>query len=188
MFFAVFNDNRIDLLIKKAKRGDETAFCNLIGDIEPFVFNLALRMMNGNRQDAEDMTQEAFLRVYRSLSTYKENASFKTWALRICKNVCLDELRRRQSRISDTMEIPETIPDSSSVQDEIIAGERRRVLEKAVDSLEERAKALIVLRDINGMSYKDIADVMDMEIGTVKSAINRSRKKLREILEEQNLI
>lgn len=188
MFFAAFNEDPVDLLIKKAKKGDEAAFCNLIGDIEPFVFNLALRMMNGNRQDAEDMTQEAFLRVYRSMGSYRENASFKTWALRICKNVCLDELRRRQSRISDTLEISETIADTASVQDEVLAAERRRALERAVDSLEERAKTLIVLRDINGMSYKAIGEVMGMEIGTVKSAINRSRKKLREILEEQNLI
>ena len=188
MFFAVFNDNTTDLLIKKAKRGDEAAFCTLISDIEPSVFNLALRMMNGDHQDAEDMAQEAFFRVYRSLGTYRENASFKTWALRICKNVCLDELRRRQARISDTTEIPETLSDKTSVQEEVLASERRRLLEQAVDSLEERAKALIVLRDINGMSYKAIAEVMDMEIGTVKSAINRSRKKLRDILEEQNLL
>lgn len=188
MFFAVFNDNTVDLLIKKAKKGDESAFCKLIGDIEPFVFNLALRMMNGNRQDAEDMAQEAFLRVYKSMGTYNEKASFKTWALRICKNVCLDELRRRQSRISDTSEIPETLADGGSVQEEVLAAERRRGLEKAINTMDERTKTLIVLRDINGMSYKDIAVVMDMEVGTVKSAINRSRKKLREILEEQNLI
>ncbi len=188
MFFIAFNESYTNILIKKAKKGDEDAFCTLIHDIEPFVFNFALRMMNGNRQDAEDMAQEAFLRVYRALSGYKENASFKTWALRICKNVCLDEIRRRQSRITACDEIPETVADKSTVQEQVIGAERKRALEAAINSLDERARTLIVLRDINGFSYKAIGEIMDMEIGTVKSALNRARKKLLDIIVEQNLI
>lgn len=188
MFFFAFNESYTDILIKKAKKGDEGAFCALIRDIEPYVFNFALRMMNGNRQDAEDMAQEAFLRVYRALPGYKHNASLKTWALHICKNVCLDEIRRRQSRITITEEIPETVADKRTVQDEVIEGERRRELELAICRLDERSKMLIVLRDINGLSYKTISEIMSMEQGTVKSALNRARKKLRLIIAEQNII
>lgn len=188
MFFIAFNDGHINILISRAKKGDEGAFCTLMGDLEPFVFNLALRLMNGNHQDAEDMAQEAFLRVYKALPGYKENASLKTWVLRICKNVCLDEIRKRKTHISDTEEIPETVADKSTVHEEVMAAERRRALENAINSLDERAKMLIVLRDIKGMSYKEIAEVTELEIGTVKSSLNRSRKKLREIIVEQNLI
>lgn len=188
MFFIAFNESYTNILIKKAKKGDEGAFCALIHDIEPFVFNFALRMMNGNRQDAEDMAQEAFLRVYRALPGYKENASFKTWSLRICKNACLDEIRRRQARITPVEEIPETFADKTLVQEQVIGMERREALKAAISSLDERSKTLIVLRDINGLSYNTIGEIMDMELGTVKSALNRARKKLRDIIVEQNLI
>lgn len=190
MLFFVFNEINTEILIKKAKKGDEAAFCTLVGNIEPFVFNLALRMMNGNRQDAEDMAQEAFLRVYKALPGYKGDASFKTWALRICKNVCLDEIRRRGSRINADEEIPENVPDNTGVgvQEEILAAERRKGLEKAINSLDERAKTLIVMRDINGLSYREIGQLMDLTEGTVKSSLNRARKKLRDIIVEQNLI
>jgi RNA polymerase sigma-70 factor (ECF subfamily) len=187
MLFAVISEKCMDLRIKKAQKGDEKAFCDLIRDIEPLVFNLAYRML-GNRQDAEDMSQEAFLRVYKALPSYRGDASFKNWALRICKNVCLDEIRRRASRISAEGEVPETVADKADVQVEVLATERRKSLETAINSLDDRAKMLIVLRDINGLSYSAIAEITDMELGTVKSAINRARKKLRAIVEEQNLI
>jgi RNA polymerase sigma-70 factor (ECF subfamily) len=100
----------------------------------------------------------------------------------------LDEIRRRASRISAEGEVPETVADKADVQAEVLATERRRSLETAVNNLDDRAKMLIVLRDINGLSYSAIAEITDMELGTVKSAINRARKKLRVIVEEQNLI
>lgn len=188
LFFIAFNDDFTNELINKAKRGSESAFCTLIGSIEPFVYNLALRMMDGSRQDAEDMSQEAFLRVYKALPAYNEKASFRTWALHICKNVCLDEKRRRASRISTQEEINEALPSDISVSEEVMARERKKALKKAIDSLDKRARLLIVMRDINGLSYKELAEMTDMEIGTVKSALNRARKKLREIITEQNLI
>jgi RNA polymerase sigma-70 factor (ECF subfamily) len=187
MIFAVISEKYTDLRIKKAQRGDEKAFCDLVRDMEPLVFNLAYRML-GNRQDAEDMAQEAFLRVYKALPAYRGEASFKNWTMRICKNVCLDELRRRSSRITAEEEIPETIADKTDVQAKVLAGERLRSLEEAINSLDERSKLLIVLRDINGLSYSAIAETMELELGTVKSAINRARKKLRTVVEEQNLL
>lgn len=186
--FLAFNEALVENLIKKAKKGDEAAFCTLVEDMEPFVYNFALRMMNGSHQDAEDMAQEAFLRVYKALTGYKGEASFKTWVLRICKNVCLDEMRKRKARITPVEEIPEIMADSADVQGEIIENERREMLKRAINSLDERAKMLVVLRDINGLSYKEISSIMGLEQGTVKSALNRARKKLREIIGEQNII
>ncbi len=187
LFFLSFNDANIQSLIEKAKKGDEGAFCSLVRDLEPYVYNLALRLMNGNRQDAEDMAQEAFLRVYKALPGYKENSSLKTWTLHICKNVCLDEIRKRKVRINPVDDIPETKADTTDVQEEIISAERRKNLIKAINSLDERAKLLIVMRDINGLSYDEIGQALYMNIGTVKSSLNRARKRLRKILTEQNL-
>lgn len=191
MFFLAlfaFNEAVLENLINKAKKGDESAFCDLVGDMEPLVYNFALRMMNGNHQDAEDMAQEAFLRVYKSLTGYKAEASFKTWVLRICKNVCLDEMRKRSVRVVAGEEVPEVVADSTDVQGEVVDNERREMLKNAINSLEERAKMLIVMRDINGLSYKEISQTTGLEQGTVKSALNRARKKLREIIGEQNII
>lgn len=191
MFFLAlfaFNEAVLENLINKAKKGDESAFCDLVGDMEPLVYNFALRMMNGNHQDAEDMAQEAFLRVYKSLTGYKAEASFKTWVLRICKNVCLDEMRKRSVRVVAGEEVPEVVADSTDVQGEVIDNERREMLKNAINSLEGRAKMLIVMRDINGLSYKEISQITGLEQGTVKSALNRARKKLREIIGEQNII
>lgn len=191
MFFLAlfaFNEAVLENLINKAKKGDESAFCDLVGDMEPLVYNFALRMMNGNHQDAEDMAQEAFLRVYKSLTGYKAEASFKTWVLRICKNVCLDEMRKRSVRVVAGEEVPEVVADSTDVQGEVVDNERREMLKNAINSLEERAKMLIVMRDINGLSYKEISQITGLEQGTVKSALNRARKKLREIIGEQNII
>jgi RNA polymerase sigma-70 factor (ECF subfamily) len=187
MLFAIISEGYTNILIKKAAKGNEDAFCSLIREIEPLVFNLAYNLL-GNRQDAEDMSQEAFLRVYKALPNYRGEASFKNWAMRICKNVCMDEMRRRKVRIQPVGDVPETLADNTDITSQILEDERKQALRTAIDSLDERARTLVIMRDINLMSYKQIAEVMDLEIGTVKSALNRARKKLREIIEEQNLL
>lgn len=182
LLFIVFNDSHTTSLIERAQKGDEAAFCELIEKIQPFVYNLALRMMNGNSQDAEDMSQEAFLRVYKALPKYKEDASLKTWSLRICKNICIDEIRHRTAVELQTDELNELVADKTDVQEQVSAKERRAELVKAINSLDERSRMLIVMRDINGLSYKEICDAAEMNEGTVKSALNRARKKLKEKL------
>lgn len=176
-------------LVKKASQGDAAAFEQLMRAHEGRMYAVALRMC-GNREDALDCTQEAMLRVFRALPNFKGQSSFATWAYRITMNTCLDELRRRKLRMGSSLDAlldsgwaptdEEDTPEKHS-----IASEQRRMLEKAIASLPEDMRAAIVLRDVQGFSYDEIAKILEANVGTIKSRISRGREKLREILLRQ---
>lgn len=178
-------------LLKKAKSGDVEAFEKLIEEHQGKVFNIAYRMI-GNFDDAHDMAQEVFIRVYRSLATFKEQASFSTWIYRITKNVCLDELRKRKNKnilyIDEDIKLDEgDISRQLESQDETpeIQLERKELkstIKKAIDALQHDHRLVVILRDIQGFSYEEISKILDCPEGTVKSRINRARKSLRDIL------
>ena len=148
------------------------------------MYAVALRMC-GNREDAQDCMQEAMIRIYRAISTFKGQSSFATWVYRITMNSCLDELRRRKARTSTSLDA--MLENGFSPSDETDTPERhslqadqRRLLEKAIAALPEDMRSAIVLRDIQGCSYDEIAEVLDTNVGTIKSRISRGREKLRE--------
>ncbi len=176
-------------LIKRAGRGDAYAFEQLMTAQESRMYAVALRMC-GNREDAQDCLQEAMLRVYRAISGFKGQSSFSTWVYRITMNSCLDELRRRKSRMATSLDaLLETgfapSDESDTPEQNSLRSEQRRVLEKAIAGLPEDMRAAIVLRDIQGCSYDEIAQTLDANVGTIKSRISRGREKLRAVLSEQ---
>lgn len=176
-------------LIHRAGRGDAYAFEQLMAAHENKMYAVALRMC-GNREDAQDCLQEAMIRVYRAISGFKGQSSFSTWVYRITMNSCLDELRRRKSRTATSLDamlengfMPSDegdTPEQSSLR-----AEQRRAMEKAIANLPEDMRSAIVLRDIQGCSYDEIARVLDTNVGTIKSRISRGREKLRSVLMEQ---
>ena len=173
-------------LIKRARTGNGDAFEQLMAVHERRKYAVSLRMC-GNREDAQDCLQEAMIRIFKALPGFKYQSAFGTWAYRITMNTCLDELRRRKSRAgvsldalldngwspSDPSEVPE---------DHAVRSEQRRTLEAAIASLHEDMRAAIVLRDVQGFSYEEIAKILDTNIGTIKSRISRGREKLRDDL------
>lgn len=173
-------------LIEKAGRGDAYAFEQLISAHENKMYAVALRMC-GNREDAQDCLQEAMLRVYRAMAGFKGQSSFSTWVYRITMNSCLDELRRRKSRTATSLDAmlengfapsdEGDTPEQSSLR-----SEQRRALEQAIAKLPEDMRAAIVLRDIQGCSYDEIAEALNANVGTIKSRISRGREKLRATL------
>jgi RNA polymerase sigma-70 factor (ECF subfamily) len=179
------------LLLERAKAGDVAAFEELIGAYQKKVFNLALRII-GNYDDASDLAQEAFVRIFKAISAFKEQSSFSTWVYRITTNVCLDEIRRRKNKkvVSidedihvDDGEMKRQIVSSDPGPDE--AAERsevRRIVNDAINRLPEDQRVVITLRDLQGMSYEEIAKILDLPGGTVKSRINRARLALKNIL------
>ena len=179
----------IDMLnLKRAVRGDETAFETLIAPYMDTTYRLCLRMMS-NEQDAADMAQEALVRAWRSLSTYKAQSRFSTWLYRITQNVCLDELRKRKSRQMESLqEMHESgfDPKDESETPERAAESRetRAQLACAIGRLNDEHRAAILLRDVHGLSYEEIASVLDVNLNTVKSRIARARANLRSILEK----
>ncbi|MBQ4089357.1 MAG: sigma-70 family RNA polymerase sigma factor [Clostridia bacterium] len=186
--FMSIMDSHEEKLISKAAAGDGAAFSELMTMHEKRMYAVALRMC-ANREDAQDCLQDAMLRVYRSIGGFKGQSSFSTWVYRITMNTCLDELRRRKTRTAaslDTLLEGGWSPSDgeNSPERHAVSSEQRRVLDKAIAELPEDMRSAIVLRDVQGFSYDEIADMLDVNIGTIKSRISRGREKLRQILRE----
>ena len=173
-------------LIRRVQAGETEAFEELVRAHEKTVYNLALRM-TGNPQDAEDMAQEAFLKAYRSLPDFRGESKFSVWLYRIVSNVCLDLLRRQQRRptVSLTVEDEEGDEAQWEVPDERYSPERlleqkltREAVRKGLAELPEEQREILLLREIKGLSYEEIGEILSLEPGTVKSRIFRARKKL----------
>ncbi len=176
-------------LVKLAKSGDMQAFETLIIKHEKIVYNIALRMF-GASEDVKDISQEVFLKVYRNLQQFDEKSAFSTWVYRIAMNTCIDEMRKRknkqtysleeeledtdgsyQKQFADNEETPEQTMMRKEAQSEIL---------QALETLSAEHRMAIVLRDIRGFSYEEIADMTDTTLGTVKSRISRARLQLKE--------
>ena len=177
-------------LVQQAKAGDQNAFAQLVTAYESKIYNLALRYL-GNREDAMDASQEVFLRVYRFLPGFQEESGFSTWIYRIGVNVCKDMLAKRGRRNEQPLEVPDEENESRTIEvadrryepEHIMEGvELRTVLADAISSLPEQQREMIVLRDIQGLTYDEIANVLSLESGTVKSRISRARENLRKKL------
>lgn len=172
--------------IERASRGDAAAFNRLMEMHERRMYAVALRIC-GNREDAQDCLQEAMLRVYRSISGFKGQSSFGTWVYRITMNTCLDELRRKKNRQNTSLDSlldqgwsPSDV--SNSPEKHALQSEARKCLHNAIRELPEDMRSAIILRDIHGLPYDEIAKVLDINVGTIKSRISRGREKLREKL------
>ncbi|WP_249300325.1 RNA polymerase sigma factor [Feifania hominis] len=173
--------------IKLVQQGDRDAFAHLVRLYEKKVYNIALRMCQ-NPEDANDVSQEVFLRVYRSIHSFKGESTFSTYLYRVAVNLSIDFMRknrRRQGDVSlyqgeDGEEYELNLPDRSGSPEELAERrEQRRALLGCIAALPERHRQMIVLRDLSGLSYDEIARVMQCNEGTVKSRISRAREALR---------
>jgi len=178
------------IYIRKAKNGDMAAFEFLVTAHEKKIYNMAYRY-TGNVQDAEDITQEVFLRVFRSLSGFKEESSFSTWIYRITSNVCIDYSRKKPGKTGNLISIDSTDEEGHEIQirgeafspeEEYDKREIREAIADAILKLPDNHRQAIILRDINGLSYDEIAKILDISEGTVKSRIARARGQLCKIL------
>ena len=173
-------------LISRASGGDPSAFNQLMGMHEKRMYAVALRMCS-NREDAQDCLQEAMLRVYRAIGGFKGQSSFGTWVYRITMNTCLDELRRKKNKQNvsfDNLLDQGWSPadDSASPEKKVMQIEMRKSISTSIQELPEDMRSAIIMRDIHGYSYDEIADILGVNVGTIKSRISRGREKLREKL------
>lgn len=181
-------------LIKKCQNGDIDSFDLLVSMYSERAFAVAFSVM-GNRHDAGDMTQEAFIKVFKNINKFNFQSAFNTWLHRIVKNVCIDELRKRKkgtivsldaSINSDDGEYVMQIPDGSpSIQEILEREEMQEFIWKALDELKENHRLVLVLADIKGYDYTEVADIIGVPVGTVKSRISRARLKLAEIIRKK---
>jgi RNA polymerase sigma factor (sigma-70 family) len=178
------------VLIAQAQNGDIHAFNDLVLAYQDRIYTAAYRIM-GEEPSAADATQEAFIAAYRKLSTYR-GGSFKSWLLRIVTNACYDELRRRKRRPADSLEdlTPDESPDpppqlvssEENPEDHTQRMELSQGIEQCIRRLAESHRVLVVLRDIEGLDYGEIAASTGLELGTVKSRLSRARARLRDCL------
>lgn len=179
-------------LVTRAKAGDDEAFAQLMRDNEKRIYNLTLRM-TGNPEDAMDLAQETFLNAWRGLKFFKGDSAFSTWVYRLASNACIDHLRRQKRRqdisapmpVNDEDDSVPDIPDERFLpEQELDRQELRRAVAKGLEQLSDEHRQVLVMREINGLSYQEIGDILDLEEGTVKSRIARARNSLRKILVE----
>ena len=179
-----------ELLLRRACKGDVQAFEELMQSHESRIYAIALRMM-GNREDAQACAQEAIVRIYRAMGSFKGQSALATWIYRITMNTCLDELRRRKARkvtsLDSLVDNGWSPTDTGDTPEEHgLRVEKQNALKQAIQSLPDDMRAAIILRDVKGYSYDEIASILDANVGTIKSRISRGREKLREILSKQS--
>ena len=175
-------------LVEAARTGDVDAIDTLVRRYQVRMFNFA-RTLTANDGDAEDLAQETFIRAFRGLRTFRGESSFKNWLYRIATNASRSHFgkRTRQAPVWDRRLEGEDIPDRLlAAQDAGLeqAAIYRQVLDRALGSLSDDLRMPLVLHDVEGLEYREIATVMDIPIGTVMSRIFRARKRLRPLLTE----
>ena len=179
-------------LVEQAKRGDQGAFEQLVLDNQNKVYTLALRLVN-DRTAAEDLAQEAFVRAWQGLVSFQGGSSFSTWVYRLATNLCIDYLRRqrRRERVEPVVSLDdadsgwaEPADRDSDPQLVLERSERGRALARGLAKLPDWQRQVLVLRELSGLSYQEIGDALDIDLGTVKSRIARARLSLRKILLE----
>ncbi len=178
-------------LIEKSRRGDMAAFDKLVKGYERTIYNTAYRLC-GSYDDASDIAQEAFVRAWNNLKSFRGESAFSTWMHRIATNVFLDDRKRKRARptrsLDDVLDLDESsvtrqFEDPSPSPQNLLEGdERRQLLERAIATLPDAQRVMVVLYHVQGMSYEEIAEITRLPMGTVKSRLNRARLALRDRL------
>ena len=179
-------------LVERAKAGDQSAFEQLVLDNQNKIYALALRLVD-DREEAADLAQEAFVKAWQGLSSFQGESSFSTWVYRLTTNVCIDHLRKKKRR--EGVEPAVSLDDENSgwaepadrasdPQQVLEQSERGQALARGLARLPDWQRRVLVLRELSGLSYQEIAQALDIDLGTVKSRIARARLNLRKILLE----
>lgn len=181
-------------LIERSRQGDVDAFEELIKDYKKIAYNIALRVLR-NVEDAEDASQEALIKVFKNIHNFNMQSTFKVWMYRIVVNTCIDFKRKKNLNvvsIDETIDLggngqmQREIADDTNNPDILIEKNfNSKLINDAVNKLDDDYKTIIILRDIQGFSYSEIAEILTCNLGTVKSRLNRARKSLKEILENE---
>lgn len=181
-------------LVEESRKGNVEAFEELIKDYKRIAYNIALRVLR-NVEDAEDASQEAFIKIFKSISNFNMESTFKVWMYRIVVNTSIDYKRRKNVyniSLDETLdlgsgrEIQREIADNSNNPDaQIEKYYSVHLVNGAINKLEDDFKTIIILRDINGLTYNEISEILSCNLGTVKSRLSRARKSLKEILENE---
>jgi RNA polymerase sigma-70 factor (ECF subfamily) len=171
-----------EILLARARKGDKDAFGQLIYPYERLLYNIAYKYM-GNVEDASDTVQEAMLKIYLNIKSCGSFGSFKAWSAKITVNTSLDALRKRARASAGTLEEHQA-PETDEPEHTVIHKEEVRRVKNAINALREDQRTLIILRDLEGFSYEELAEATGAALGTVKSRLSRARQALREQIDK----
>jgi RNA polymerase sigma-70 factor (ECF subfamily) len=181
-------------LVSRLKKGDREAFNELVKQYEKQVINIAYGMLS-DREDSFDAAQEVFIRIYKSIGSFKGQSSLTTWIYRVTANICNDMLRKRQrtaktvsiypSEDDEDAQLMELRDDSPTPEEVLERNEAQKAVREGIASLSDDFRAVITLCDMEGLSYEDAAAVLSVPHGTVKSRLNRARNALKKKLSEK---
>ncbi|CAM3763642.1 RNA polymerase sigma factor SigW [Marinicrinis lubricantis] len=183
-------------LAKLARDGDRSAFAELVDLYKDKIYHLGYRML-GNAHEAEDIVQETFLRVYRSLKSYDPSHKFSTWIYRIGTNLCIDRLRKRKfhafSLDADTTEdgldgYSMLASEDLTPEQQITLSETQQHIRQAIDKMPEKYRSVVVLRYLHDLSLQEISGILGMPVTTVKTRVHRGREYLRKRLDVKQLL
>lgn len=179
-------------LIQACKNGEIEAFEALVDAYQSKVYSIAFHML-GHEQDAQDAAQEAFLKAYRYIGDFKQTSGFYTWIYRITYNVCLDMIRKRGK--AQTTSIDKNYVDASGdemvfqvedpaqgPEEKAVRAETAVLMREAIGKLKESYRVIVIMRDIQDMTYDQIAEALEISVGTVKSRLSRARESLKKII------
>ena len=170
-------------LIQSAQKGDQDAFATLVDEHQRYVYHLAFRVLK-DENEALDLTQETFIRAWTALPNFRGQSRFRTWLYRIATNLCynrLPNLRRSLTELGDDVlpDLPDGDAMSSTPMREVESNETRTFLQHAIDNLDVHYKILITMRYHDELSYEEIASLLNLPLGTVKTGLFRAKEKLR---------
>jgi len=177
-------------IIDRALSGDQRAYSDLVNKYRDLIFNLIYRMI-GNREEAEDLVQEVFIKAFTALSTFNEQYAFSTWLYKIAVNHCIDALRKKKLRTLPLdkpisfkdKELKREYPDlSPGPEGKLLSEERAEIVQKAIHSLPEKYRTVILLRHTEEKSYEEISAILNIPLGTVKARLFRARELLKKKL------
>ncbi len=176
-------------VIQEAQQGSLTAFNQLVMAYQGTAYNVAYRVLS-QREAAADACQESFIKVYQAINQYK-GGSFKSWLLRIVTNTCYDQLRYKSRRPASSLDDLADNPDEHNTklvngaerpEEQVLRGELGDFLQTGIGQLPAAQRIVLVLSDVQGFSYQEIADIIGQPVGTVKSRLSRGRQRLRDFL------
>ncbi|WP_066646829.1 RNA polymerase sigma factor [Christensenella timonensis] len=173
--------------ILEAQKGDSDAFCALIGKYENKIYNIAYKFMQ-NSFDAQDAAQDAIIKMYGSIRKFSFQSAFSTWMYRVVANTCLDLIRRRKPSVPMEEYTDAAVSRDGNPDEQAENNELGRSIRAAVQELSEKYRTVLILKDMEGLKYEEVAEILSITPGTVKSRLFRAREKLRRILEEKRIV
>jgi RNA polymerase sigma-70 factor (ECF subfamily) len=180
-------DEALEAVVERCRAGDERAWSELVDSTADDIYRLAVSFTR-NRPEAEDLTQEVFLKLWQNLQRYVSGSSFRAWAFRVARNLFVDAYRRSREQRKATWVDPEFLASLPGGDDPHTGAVRRQRLElarAALERLPEELTRLILLRDFADWSYEELAEELELPLGTVKSRLNRARRELAAVMAVQ---